>query len=214
MVKKYRNIITGLLFTALFLITFFGFTSLSGEIAIHFNSQGQPDSFISVIPGLLFLPLLSVVIYGIFEYLPKIDPLGENYESFEDLFDMMKMLIVAVLTYIQGLIIAWNLGFRYNMNYMIVPVIFSVYYLSGKVMEKAEKNWFVGIRNPWTLSSDTVWKKTHEQTAPLMKASGVAAFAALLKPEYSVWIFVAPAITTVFFSTVNSYWLYREEERK
>lgn len=214
MIKAYRNIITNLVFAALFAITLFGVVNLSGDIAIHFNAQGQPDNFIPLIPGLLYLPILSVVIYGFFEYLPELDPLGDNYESFEDLFEILKILIVGVMTYIQGLIVAWNLGFQYNINYMIVPVIFSVYYLSGKIMEKAEKNWFVGIRNPWTLSSDEVWKKTHEQTAPLMKASGVAALAVFLAPEYSVWIFVGPAILTVLFSTGYSYWLYQEEDRR
>ena len=200
---------TAVLLTVLVAATVYGFTQLSGEIAIHFDTSGQPNDFMSIIPGLLLLPGLGIAILLLFQFLPKIDPLGDSYESFEDLFELLKLLLVGVFTYLQGMIIAWNLGYQYNPSLMIAPVIFSTYLLVGKIMEKAERNWFIGIRTPWTLSSDTVWKETHEKTAPLMKMAAVISLLALAIPEYSVYFYAVPVFAVAAFSTAYSYWFYR-----
>jgi uncharacterized membrane protein len=78
-------------------------------------------------------------------------------------------------------------------------------------MEKADRNWFIGIRTPWTLSSDKVWKKTHEKTAPLMKLAAAISLAAVVLPEYSIYFYAVPAFVVALFSTVYSYWAYREQ---
>lgn len=137
-----------LLLTVLVAVTGYGFTQLSGEIAIHFDVSGQPDNYMPLIPGLLLLPGIGIGILILFQYLPRIDPLGDNYESFEDLFELLKLLLVGIFAYLQVMIIAWNLGFRYNPALMVSPVVFSAYFLAAKIMEKAERNWFVGIRTP------------------------------------------------------------------
>lgn len=211
MSRELKNIITGIIFALLGAITLIGFTNLSGEIAIHFNAHGQPDNFMSLLPGLLILPALSLVLYSLFEYIPRLDPLEENYENFDEAYQLLKISVIGILTYVQGMIVAWNLGYQYNPTILVVPVIFTAFYLSGKVMEKAEKNWFIGIRNPWTLSSDRVWEKTHQKTAPLMKASAFIALGAIIVPRYAFWIFLVPVLATVLFSTLYSLKLYREE---
>lgn len=197
------------LMSALVAVTAYGFTQLSGEIAIHFDASGQPNSYMALIPGLLILPGLGLILFLFFQYLPRIDPLGENYESFEGLFELMKLLIIGIMTYIQSLIIAWNLGMQYNISLMVAPVIFSAYLLTAKIMEKAERNWFIGIKTPWTLSSDEVWKKTHEKTAPIMKTAAAISLAPIIWPEYSIYFYAVPAFIIALFSTIYSYWAYR-----
>lgn len=201
-----------LLLAVLVTITGYGFTQLSGDIAVHFDSSGQPDSYMPLIPGLLMLPGIGVITFLFFRVLPKIDPLGDNYESFEDLFELLKLLLVGIFTYLQGLIVAWNLGYRYDASLMVVPVVFSAYLLAAKIMEEADRNWFIGIRTPWTLSSDRVWEETHEKTAPLMKLAAVVSLAPAVFPGYSVYFYTVPAVLIAVFSTLYSYWSYRKLE--
>lgn len=203
--------IIALLLAVIVAMTGYGFTELSGEIAIHFDSSGQPDNYMPLIPGLLLLPGIGILTFVLFQYLPKIDPLGENYESFEDLFKLLKLLLIGIFTYLQGLIVIWNLGYQYKISLMMAPVIFSAYLLVGKIMEKADRNWFIGIRTPWALSSDTVWKETHEKTAPLMKLAAFISLVAVVLPEYSVYFYAVPAFAVTLFATVYSYWVYREK---
>lgn len=202
-----------LLLTVLVAVTAYGVTQLSGEIAIHFDASGQPDSYVSLIPGLLLLPGIGVGMLVLFQYLPRIDPLGENYESFEELFGLLKLLLLAIFTYLQVMIVVWNIGFRYNPALMVSPVVFSAYFLAAKIMEKAERNWFFGIRTPWTLSSDEVWRKTHERTAPLMELAAFISLIAVVLPGYSVYFYAVPAVIVAVFSTVYSYWVYRNYAR-
>jgi len=207
--------ITAFVFGAMGVFTAYGLTEFTGEIAVHFNSAGEPDAFMNAFPGLLFLPVLSVALYIVLDHLPDVDPLRSNYESFEDVLHLFKLFISCILTYVQALIVFWNLGYSYNITYMVIPIVFSAYYLSGVALARVEKNWFIGIRNPWTISSDEVWNRTHEKTALLMKISGILSLLALIAPGMAVWIFLVPPILTVVFSTVYSYWLYsiKEDQR-
>lgn len=201
-----------IIIAGMFVVTGYGFTELSGEIAIHFDTSGEPDDYMAVIPGLLMLPVIGIGILLLFQYLPKIDPLGENYASFADLFELLKVLLVGIIAYLQTAIIIWNLGYTYNPVYILVPVIFSAYVLAGQIMQKAEQNWFIGIRTPWTLSSDQVWKETHETMAPLMKLAGALSLLVFVFPEYGVLFFAVPAAAVALFATIYSYWLYRKQE--
>jgi uncharacterized membrane protein len=70
----------------------------------------------------------------------------------------------------------------------------------------------VGIRTPWTLSSDDVWRHTHDRTAPLFKIAGVIALAGLVFPEYFVYFIAGPAVAISVFATVYSYVDYRQIE--
>lgn len=198
------------LLLALIAVTIYGFVNLSGEIAISLDFDGTPGNYMGVIPGLLILPGIGIAVVLFFQILPSIDPLGENYKSFEDLFDFLKLLIAAIFVYLQGMIIAWNLGYRYNPAFMVAPIIFSVYLIAAKILEKAERNWFIGIKTPWTLSSDEVWEKTHKRTAPLFKIASLATLLPLVFPEYSIQFYVIPAVLITLFSTVYSYWIYRK----
>lgn len=203
-----------ILLVATILLAGYGITTFDGEIAVHFDQNGEANEYMPVIPGMLFIPGLAIIVSLLFLYLPRIDPLGTNYESFESLFEDLKVLMAGIFLYTQGMIVAWNMGYQYDPTILILPIIVAAYYLTGEIMEKADRNWFIGIKTPWTLSSDTVWKKTHKTTAPLLKAAAVIAFGALLRPEYSIYFYAVPACAIALFATIYSYWAYREEKRE
>jgi len=79
----------------------------------------------------------------------------------------------------------------------------------GFLLERAERNWFVGIRTPWTLSSEDVWRNTHDRAATLFKFAGVIALAGAILPEYFVYFVAVPAAAIAAFATVYSYLDYR-----
>lgn len=193
-------------------ITLYGFASIEGQVAVHFDASGQPDSYMGLVPGLLFAPLLGAGMFLLFKLLPRIDPLGENYRKFGDVYGILKVLTVAIMGYVQLMIVLWNTSVRFNPAQMVIPVVFSAYYVAGMLLEKAERNWFVGIRTPWTMSSDQVWKQTHERAAPLMKLAAVVSLGGLWYPEEGVWFFVVPAVAASLYATVYSYIAYRRIE--
>ena len=80
-------------------------------------------------------------------------------------------------------------------------------------MRHSKQNWFVGIRTPWTLSSEKVWNQTHKVGGTLFKIAGAAAIIGILFGKYSLWFVVVPLIVIAVFSIVYSYILYQREKK-
>jgi uncharacterized membrane protein len=82
-------------------------------------------------------------------------------------------------------------------------------------MPKTEQTFSVGVRTPWTLSSTSVWKKTHKMTGGLFVLIGVLALISTAFPSWvGFGVIVGGSLFVVLMSYVYSYWLYRKEEKK
>jgi uncharacterized membrane protein len=76
-------------------------------------------------------------------------------------------------------------------------------------MKNIKRNWFMGIRTPWTLSSDVIWEKTHKLGGKLFQASAVICmFGLFFKGESVILIIIIPIILSAVISVVYSYVIY------
>jgi len=182
---------------------------LPARVAIHFGAGGRPNSYASKPIALGFVPVVQLVVLGLFSLLPRIDPLGENIQAFRRAYDAFVLLLIGFLGYIHGLVVLWNVGFEVAMTQALVPANAVLYYAVGAVIQRAEQNWFVGIRTPWTLSSEEVWDDTHALGGRLMKAAAVVTLGGLLFPDFAVVFLAVPVTVVAVFATVYSYWDYR-----
>lgn len=82
-------------------------------------------------------------------------------------------------------------------------------YAIGLLLERAEPQWFVGVRTPWTLEEDEVWRATHDRSAVAFKLAGVAALGGLFLPSLAVAFAVVPLLAATAFSLAHSFWAYR-----
>ncbi|MEM2703742.1 MAG: SdpI family protein [Candidatus Bathyarchaeia archaeon] len=83
----------------------------------------------------------------------------------------------------------------------------------GILCENSRRNWFIGIRTPWTLSSDRVWEKTHKLGGKLFKAAGVIAMLGALIQEHAFILILATIIFAAAYTIVYSYIEYQKEAR-
>ena len=82
----------------------------------------------------------------------------------------------------------------------------------GNVLPRARPNWFVGIRTPWTLSSDRVWERTHRLGGRVLVVGGiVVALAGLLSSRLAFWTLMATVATLSVGAMAYSYLLWRSE---
>ncbi|MDO8755746.1 MAG: SdpI family protein, partial [Anaerolineales bacterium] len=82
----------------------------------------------------------------------------------------------------------------------------------GFLLRRAKRNWFIGIRTPWTLSSDRVWNETHRLGSPLFMASGgLALLGAFFSGTIAFWLMFVPLIGSTLFLVIYSYVLYQRE---
>ncbi|OGZ29188.1 MAG: hypothetical protein A2427_02815, partial [Candidatus Nealsonbacteria bacterium RIFOXYC1_FULL_40_7] len=159
-----------------FAAAFFLYPVLPDRIPIHWNASGQPDDFGSKEFGTFFLPVLSLAVYLLMFLLPKIDPLKKNYESFENAYFWIRSSMIVFFLLLHGFVLSYGIGYRFNINYLIIPLISLLFAVIGIFLPRIKKNWFVGIRTPWTIQSERSWEETHNFSGTLFIAAGIISF--------------------------------------
>jgi uncharacterized membrane protein len=98
------------------------------------------------------------------------------------------------------------------MSGAMLPAIGLLFIFIGFMLRQAKRNFFIGIRTPWTLSSDRVWNETHRLGSVLFMISGVLAFiGGFFGGTTAFWLMFAPLIGSTIFLLVYSYILYQRE---
>jgi uncharacterized membrane protein len=186
---------------------------LPTRMATHWNAAGQPDGTMPKAAALAFLPAMTAVLLVVFALVPRIDPLRENIAAFRPVYDWFLVVFTAFMAVINGGVIAFNLGYEFDFTLLILTTVAGLFYYVGVLLEHAERNWFVGIRTPWTLSSADVWDRTHRLGSRLFKLTALVALIGLFFGEYAIYFLVVPALLTAGITVVYSYFLYEQLER-
>lgn len=188
---------------------------LPDQIPSHWNFQDQVDGYMPKFWGVFLLPLITLGMLVLFLVIPSIDPLKANIAQFQEAFNLFILLIVGFMLYLYGLTLAWSLGYDdFKMSGALLPAIGLLFVFIGFMMRQAKRNFFIGIRTPWTLSSDTVWNETHRVGAVLFMISGALAFiGGFFGGMTAFWMMFSPIMGSTLFLLVYSYILYRRETR-
>lgn len=187
---------------------------LPEQMASHWNINDQVDGTMPRLWGAFLMPLVSLAMLGLFLLIPNIDPLKANIAKFRETFNTFIALIVAFLLYTYFLTILWNLGYQnFRMGQAILPAIGLIFIFAGLMMMKAKRNFFIGIRTPWTLSNDRVWDETHRVGSRLFIIMGVITMLTIFFGEIGIYIMMAALLIAVIVPVVYSYVLYKEETK-
>jgi uncharacterized membrane protein len=202
-----------LIIVATFLISLYFYPQLPEEIASHWNAQGKVDDYMPKFWGLFLMPIISSLMLLLFIVIPKIDPLKRNIEKFRNYFDTFVIMIIIFMFYIYLLSLLWNLGTRFDMLQLLMPAIGLIFYYAGVLVENSKRNWFIGIRTPWTLSDERVWNKANKLGGKIFKISGIIAILSLLIPDYSLVLVLVPVILGSIYVVAFSYFEYMRLNR-
>jgi uncharacterized membrane protein len=211
MKTKNTSILLAVLFVLSTLVGILLYSHLPGTIASHWDAKGVVDGYMGKFWGVFLLPAVLLGLVLVYWIIPKIDPLRANIESFRKYYNSIWIIIDLFLVCIFALSMFWNLGYRFNFSLFMVPPVAVLFYLLGIVLQKSKRNWFVGIRTPWTLSSDLVWDRTHKLGGKLFKVAGIIALGGLFfnNTGFGFWFIIIPAIAVAAITIVYSYVIYR-----
>ena len=208
------NIIILIIILLSFAIAIYIYPQMPDKMASHWNTKGEVDGYMSKLWGVFLMPVISIALFLMFILIPKIDPLKKNIDKFRKYYDGFIVLIILFLCYIYGLSIAWNLGTRFNMASFIIPSLGILFYYIGILLENCKRNWFIGIRTPWTLSNETVWKKTHKIGGKLFRVAGILALLGAVFQRFAILLAVVPVICIALYTIVYSYFEYQKQVKK
>jgi len=157
------------------------------------------------------LPLLLLGICAALSILPRISSKGFGMEQFRRAFEQIVFAIALFFFAIEVLALLVARGSQISMGRAVFTIVGALFVALGNFMGKLTKNFFVGVRTPWTLASDEVWLRTHRLAGKLFVLAGIAvAILALLGTNAVVEVVllvVAGAIPVVY-----SYVVYRRLE--
>ena len=213
MTTKTTSIIALTMIALAFLAGAILWNQLPDQMASHWNANDQVDGYMSKFWGVFLLPLMTLGMFALFMAVPNIDPLKANIAQFRETFNVFILVIIAFMLYLYGLTLVWNLGYQdFNMSAAMLPFMGVLFLAIGFMLRKAKRNFFIGIRTPWTLSSDTVWDKTHQLGSILFMASGAfAIIGGFFGGMTAFWLMFVPLIGSSIFLVIYSYVLYRNE---
>lgn len=197
-----------------FIIGIASYNSLPSTLASHWGSNGNVNGYIPKFWALFLLPLISLGMLLLFYFIPRIDPLKKNYEKFRKYFDSFIFVIILFLFYIYLLTILWNFHVLFNMTTALIPALGFLFIYIGAILRNIKRNWFIGIRTPWTISSDKVWDKTHRLGSILFQISGIIMILGIFFDDFIVYFILVPIIVSAVALVVYSYLEYRKLEKK
>jgi len=183
------------------------------EMASRWNAQGQVVGYMPKFWGLFLLPFILAGLGLLFVTIPRIDPLKANIEKFRKYYDGFIILFFIFMLSIYAQVILWNLGIKISPNVILPIGLGLLFFYCGILCENVKMNWFIGIRTPWTLSSERVWEKTHKIGGKLFKIAGVIAFGGVFFQSYALFFILVPVISVAAYTIIYSYFEYQKEAK-
>ena len=206
-------IILGVLLVLSLGIGVLAYPHLPQLMASHWNVQGQVNGYTSRLSGVVLLPAMLIGISLLLLFIPEIDPLKANIQLFRSEYNGFIAVFALFLFYLHVLTISINLGLAINLNQSLFPTVGLLIFYLGVLLGKAHRNYFIGIRTPWTLNSETVWNKTHQLGSKLFQIAGALTLLGVFFPRYAVYILMVTLIGTALLTTIYSYFAYRHESQ-
>jgi uncharacterized membrane protein len=189
------------------------YPKLPETIPTHWNMDGQPDGWSPRSFGAFITPVILLTIWGFILVMPAIDPRGANYAKFGGAFAAIMDSLMLFVLGMHILLLRAGLGHPVAMERVAPFGIGILLIVIGNLLPRARPNWFVGIRTPWTLSSDRVWEKTHRFGGRVFVAAGfLIAMTALLWAQRVHVVLIGGMLIAASSVLIYSYVEWRREQ--
>lgn len=184
---------------------------LPDPMPTHWNWSGAADGFMPKPWGVFLISFMMAGVALLLAVLPRISPRGFALSPFVRVYDVLQTVVVAFFAFVNGVALLTAADVRLSMDRWIFAGLGLLLAVLGNLLGKTTKNFFFGVRTPWTLASDEVWLRTHRLAGKLFVAAGFLVFAASLAGG-SVPLLAAPIILAGIVSVVASFVFYRRIE--
>lgn len=211
MSTKNSTIISFVLIAIALIVGLVLYARLPDPMPSHWNAAGEIDGYMSKFWGIFLVPVITIVLVPLFLVIPNIDPLKANIAKFRGVFNWFIVIFVTYMLFVYALTLAAALGIQFNMTVMLLPVVGLLFIGAGYMMGKARRNFFIGIRTPWTLSSETVWDETHKLGAKMFMLGGLVTIVSAFLGENGIWLMLVAMLAAAFVPIIYSYILWRRE---
>ncbi len=193
--------------------SFYFYAHFPEQVPIHWNMAGEVDNFGSRTTAAFLFPAIIFGMYLLFLLLPYIDPKKERYAQFRKIYHVFKTFIIFFMVAIYFITSLNALGYKIPVGLWTPVLVGLLFIIIGNYMSKIKSNWFIGIRTPWTLSSEEVWNKTHRLGGKVFILGGALMMLMYFLPvKLRLPLFIIIIVIILLGTTGYSYWLFRKEK--
>jgi uncharacterized membrane protein len=209
-------IIAIVLFAASFAAPAWLYPDLPDRIPTHWNINGEVDGYGGKWTLFVF-PVMILPMLALFYFMPALSPKHFEVEAFRPTYLYIMDLVVGLFCFMQAVLLytvyqAVHGDNSFDIGRAFFAGIFLFFALMGNVMGKVRKNFYMGIRVPWTLASDRVWNDTHRLGAWVMVAAGAIGFVMTVL-GLPMWASIAILVGSMLIPLVYSFVHYKALER-
>lgn len=187
------------------------------EVPIHWGPDGTPNGYASKSIGLFLLPLITAGLAVLLAFIPRFEPRRANLERSGKAYGAIWVGVMLLMAGIQVIVVATTLGGTPDMTQLMLLGIGALYLVIGNYLPKVRPNYMMGIRTPWTLTSDLAWTRTHRVGGRLFVAEGLL-FIALglvgVAPETLVAAMVGGIVVLLVVLFTYSYQVWKTDPQK
>ena len=194
------------------IIGIYAFIVLPATVPIHWGINGQPNGYGPKWVDSFLFPLMSIGIYVLLRVLLAIGPRLGGRESTASNAQVRNVILVGFVLFmliIQLTVTAIALGIKTDINFVIDLALSVLFIFLGNYLGKIRRNFWMGIRTPWTLASSVVWERTHRLGGWLFVAAGLLGIVCSFIPALRLWGILVPIIAVSIFLSIYSYVCYQ-----
>ncbi|MED4024121.1 SdpI family protein [Priestia aryabhattai] len=185
---------------------------LPATMPIHWGANGEADGFATKINAMILTVGIMVLIYFVIAFVPRIDPRKENYKYFSKTYNILLNAVLLLFFFVNMSTILQGLGYNVPMSYIAPIMAGLVFIIIGNYLQRVRSNYFMGIRTPWTLSNENVWKKTHRLSGKIFFIGGLLILISAFLPDgYKSVIMWGSIVLCVAIPYLYSYVAYKKE---
>ena len=185
---------------------------LPDPMPTHWNFSGEVDGWTSLPWGAFALPLMLVGMWIIFQVLPAIDPRKANYAKFKGTYEVLIITITTFMLGVHLLVLANALGSDISLDRLVPIGVGVLLMVIGNLLPRTRPNWFVGIRTPWTLSSDRVWDRTHRFGGHLLVGAGaLVVLVGIFAPALAMPVLIGSSVAVTVGVLAGSYLIWKQD---
>ncbi len=211
---KGKYYLAAMLLTAAVLVaTLVAYPDLPSSVPTHWNLHNRPDGYSPKWVLFLFGPGLMAASMLLMYFLPWLSPKNFGVDSFRSTYLQIMLMLVTLLGYFSVVVLWVGIGHPLNVGRAIVGGICLIFALLGNLMGKVRRNFYIGVRTPWTLANERVWNATHRVAAKTLVAGGLVGLALIVAGLDGISVIVvllAGAIVPIAYSLV----FYKQLERR
>ncbi len=181
---------------------------LPEQIGMHWNAQGEIDSFASKGTAVFAMPLLMLAVHLICILATSLDPKNKNISG-KPLTLVLWICPLLSLT-CNSMVYMTALGYEISVNVIMPLLVGALFIVIGNYLPKCRQNYTLGIKLPWTLDNEENWNKTHRLAGFLWVIGGVLIMATSFLGSFL--ILFAVVILMVVVPIIYSYCLYKRNK--